>query len=173
MGCHMSSRTVTATAIVLIFSLCAVFDFVREHNNGHSVPAEVICLVLGLFGAALYCLLAAVPRKDAGESIDPWQEYRRRRNLAWFAFFGYVPIVGVIAVAAGHLFESTTPGFIVAVGWMVFFLVAGFRCQSFRCPRCSKWFFAKWWYRNPLARRCVHCGLPKYAASEADHSPSR
>jgi hypothetical protein len=169
----MSGRTVTATAIVLIFSLCAIFDFVREHHNGHSVPADVILLVLGLFGAALYRLLAGVPRKEAGESADPWQEYRRRRNLAWFAFLGYVPIVGVIALAAGHLFDSMTPGFIVAVGWMVFFLAASFRCQSFRCPRCGKWFFAKWWYHNSFARRCVHCGLPKYASPETDHSDAR
>lgn len=35
----------------------------------------------------------------------------------------------------------------------------------FSCPRCHKWFFATW-YRNPFARKCVHCGLPKWANSE-------
>jgi Zn ribbon nucleic-acid-binding protein len=32
-----------------------------------------------------------------------------------------------------------------------------------RCPRCGKWFSAKWWYNKGfLARQCVHCGLQKY-----------
>jgi len=56
------------------------------------------------------------------ESVDSWQEYRRRRNLALFAFLGYVPFVFVIAVAAQRLMHSTTPGFVVALGWMIFFV---------------------------------------------------
>ena len=169
-GCQMSGRIVTASAIVLIFALCAIFDFVGEYHNGRSIPAAVIIPVLGLFGAALYFLLAGALRRGAGESVDPWEEYRRRRNLAVFAFLGYVPLVFVIAVAAEHLFQSSTPGFVVGFGWMAFFLVTSIRCQSFKCPRCRKWSFAKWWYHNSLARKCVHCGLPKYASPVADHA---
>jgi hypothetical protein len=33
----------------------------------------------------------------------------------------------------------------------------------FRCPRCGKRFFTTLWYRNPFARKCVHCGLGKYS----------
>jgi len=98
------------------------------------------------------------------DSVGPWQEYRRRRNLTLFAFLGYVPFVFIIAVVAERLFHSTTPGFVVAVGWMIFLAVASIRCENFRCPRCRKRFFAKWWYHNSFARRCVHCGLPKYAS---------
>ncbi len=107
------------------------------------------------------------------ESVDPWQEYRKRRDLALFAFLGYVPFVFVIAVVAQRLFDSTTPGFIAALGWMVFFVVASNRCLRFRCPRCGTWFFAKWWYHNSFARRCVHCGLRKYASPASDHSDAR
>ena len=100
-------------------------------------------------------------------SFDPWQEYRRRRNLALLAFLGYVPCMLVIALLAQRLFHSFTPGFVVAFGWMIFTVVAGNRCLRFRCPRCGKWFFSKWWYHNAFARRCVHCGLPKYASPDA------
>ena len=83
------------------------------------------------------------------ESVDPWQEYRKRRNLALFAFLGYVPFVFVIGVVvAGRLFHCTTPFFVVAIGWMIFFTAAGIGYQSFRCPRCHKRFFATWWYHN-------------------------
>jgi hypothetical protein len=40
----------------------------------------------------------------------------------------------------------------------------------FPCPRCGKWFFAKWWYHNNFARKCVHCGLPKWADPNAGSS---
>src|SRR6476469_6301279 len=94
---------------------------------------------------------------------NPWDDYRKRRNLAWFAFLGYVPVCFTVAVLSMRLFATFTPAFVVAIGWMVFFLVAGNVVLRFPCPRCGKPFFAKWWYHNSLARRCVHCGLPKYA----------
>ena len=87
---------------------------------------------------------------------DPWQEYRRRRNLVLYAFLGYVPCVSVIALLAQFLFHNLTLGFVAAIAWMTFFAVAAIRHTSFRCPRCGKWLFAKWWYHNPFARRCVH-----------------
>ncbi len=108
------------------------------------------------------------------EPVDCWQEYRRRRNLTLFAFLGYMPFVFVIAMAAERLLHSLTPGFVVAGGWMIFFAVASLRCESFKCPRCKKWFFAKWWYHNSFARRCVHCGLAKYASPVSeDHGEIR
>src|SRR5437867_3660298 len=97
------------------------------------------------------------------EPVDPWQEYRRRRNLILFAFLGYLPLVFVTAVAADRLIYTSAPAIVVALGWMIFFAVAGIRCQRFRCPRCGKVLFSKSWYHHSDARRCVHCGLPKYA----------
>lgn len=94
---------------------------------------------------------------------SPWDDYRRRRNLAWVAFLGYVPVVFMVAVLSMRLFSTFTPAFVVAIAWMVFFAIAGNLALRFPCPRCGKWFFAKWWYHNSFARRCVHCGLPKYA----------
>jgi len=101
------------------------------------------------------CLEMATP--------NAWDVYRKRRNLALFAFFGYVPVVSVIAFLSIRLFSTLTPAFVVAIAWMVFFVIAGNLSLRFPCPRCGKWFFEKWWYYNTFARRCVHCGLPKYA----------
>jgi hypothetical protein len=102
-------------------------------------------------------------------SVDPWKEYRKRRNLVLFAFLGYTPIVFVIGVVTIRLFHTSMPFYVAAFSWMIFYAVASLRCTSFRCPRCGKWFFAKWWYHNGFARRCVHCGLPKYAPLTSEH----
>jgi len=43
-------------------------------------------------------------------------------------------------------------------------LVAAFRYDHWRCPRCGQWFMRKWWYTwFGLNKCCVHCGLPKYS----------
>ena len=47
-------------------------------------------------------------------------EYRRRRNLAWFAFLGYVPICFGVGVLSIRLFSTSTPAFVVAIAWMFF-----------------------------------------------------
>jgi len=47
-----------------------------------------------------------------------------------------------------RLFSTFTPAFVLAFAWMVFFVVAENMALRFPCPRCGKWFFAKWWYHN-------------------------
>jgi hypothetical protein len=91
--------------------------------------------------------------------LDPWREYRRRRNLSLFAFLGYVPIIAVLAIVCDRLFGSATPAFIAAFGWMVFAVIAGNWFIRFRCPRCGLPFFAKWWGYNTMVRKCLHCKL--------------
>ncbi len=94
--------------------------------------------------------------------MDVWEEYRRRRKVWLFAVIGYVPIVFAVALLSMSLFSTFTPAFVVAFVWMAFLAIAGNLVIRFPCPRCGKWFFARWWYYNGFARRCVHCGLPKY-----------
>ena len=94
---------------------------------------------------------------------DAWDSYRKRRNIAVFAFIGYVPVVFSVGVLSIRLFSTPTPAFVLAFMWMAFAVVAGNIALRFPCPRCANWFFAKWWYYNSFARRCVHCGLAKYA----------
>ena len=99
---------------------------------------------------------------------NAWDDYRKRRNLALFTLIGYIPVVFVIALLSIRLFSTFTPAFVAAIAWMVFSVIAGNLALRFPCPRCGKWFFKKWWYYNSFARRCVHCGLPKYADSTAE-----
>lgn len=98
-----------------------------------------------------------------GEYDQDWKEYKKARNLFWLVFVSYVPIVMTVAIVSIKLFNTFTPAFILAFIWMVFFVITGMRVNLWRCPRCNKWFSATWWYNlGFLARRCVHCGLPKY-----------
>src|SRR5439155_646950 len=103
-------------------------------------------------------------------SVDPWKEYRKRRNLVLFAFLGYTPIVFVIGVVTIRLFHTSIPFYVAAFSWMIFYAVASLRCTSFRCPRCGKWLFANWWYDDGFARRWFHFGLPQYAPLTSEHA---
>lgn len=82
-----------------------------------------------------------------------------------FAFLGYMPIIGLCAFLTMKAFNSTTltTAFGAAFTWMGFYAVAVIRFQTFKCPRCGLWFFAKSWCHNMFAQKCLHCGLPKFA----------
>jgi Zn ribbon nucleic-acid-binding protein len=102
------------------------------------------------------------------DAPDPWQEYRRRRNLFLFVFFAYVPLIGVFGVVAKHVGTwATAIVYVISAGWIIFIVAAAIRLRLFKCPRCRSLFFSKWWYGNVFARRCVHCGLSKYASVPA------
>jgi len=94
---------------------------------------------------------------------DGWKNYRRIRNQWLLIFLGYVPVVGIVGLVSITLFNTFAPAFVTAFIWMALLLFAGIRVNAWPCPRCGKWFSGKWWYNKGfLARRCVHCGLPKY-----------
>jgi len=94
---------------------------------------------------------------------DVWEEYRRKRNLFWFAFFGFLPSVALVGVLSFRVFYTFTPAMVAAITGVVFLIIAAERALRFRCPRCGEMFFKKSIDSDSFARRCVHCGLPKYA----------
>ena len=98
-------------------------------------------------------------------SDDPWRDYRRRRNLALFAFLGYVLGMGLAAVTLHASSRSFRPLYILAFAWMVFAAAAGQWFIRFRCPRCGKPFFAKRRGYNTFVRKCLHCKLPLNAVN--------
>src|SRR4051794_13722927 len=71
---------------------------------------------------------------DLHQMVSPWDEYRKRRNLVWFAFLGYVPTVFGVGVLSIRLFSTFTPAFVFAVAWMAFLVVAGNLVTRFSCP---------------------------------------
>ncbi len=94
---------------------------------------------------------------------EDWRQYKRIRNTFFLVFVTYVPVCFALAVISVKLLGTFTPALVAAGIWMILFLFTGVRLNTWRCPRCGKWFSATWWYNlGFLARRCVHCGLPKY-----------
>jgi hypothetical protein len=58
--------------------------------------------------------------------------------------------------------------FLFAVGLPLFGVItaAHLKRMFWACPRCGRPFHLGWFYGNPFARRCVHCGLPKWAPKQ-------
>jgi hypothetical protein len=104
------------------------------------------------------------PPGDIGNRYqEDWREYKRIRNGFLLVLVTYVPVCFGIGFVSAKLLGTFAPGFVAAALWMILFLFYGVRLNTWRCPRCGKWFSATWWYSlGFLARHCVHCRLPKY-----------
>ena len=95
---------------------------------------------------------------------EDWQEFKRLRNTFLIVIALYVPVCFGVGVISEKLFHTFTPGFITAFFWMALLALTGMRVNLWRCPNCREWFSGTWWYNlSFLARRSVHCGLPKYS----------
>lgn len=82
-------------------------------------------------------------------------------------FVGFIPIVG------GLLYVTTWLGLDwaetpLSIGYMIALIIVGCRASLMPCPRCGKPFASTWIYQNPLASRCLHCGLPRGAPCDPD-----
>src|SRR5437867_2231180 len=102
-----------------------------------------------------------------------WRDYRRRRRWFFGTWLGGFVIVASLAAIFDRLSLRTAGFWILGPAWMICFLVGALRLQLFRCPRCHRPFFNAYWYGNPLARRCVHCGLPKWSAEDSHEATIR
>jgi hypothetical protein len=96
-----------------------------------------------------------------------WRRLRRMTRLCWILWltspFIFIGLGAPLSMLAG----SDVPAGIVAVSLMAAWWFVCHQVGRFSCPRCGKPFFHTWWYHNGFARRCVHCGLPKWADPEA------
>jgi hypothetical protein len=99
-----------------------------------------------------------------GPYAKGWKRFRRIEWSLASVFLG-LPLlyfVGKIAQMLGV--NSEILGAVILSAWFVFFIVSSIRYQLFRCPRCGEWFSGTWWYNlSYFARKCVHCGLPKFS----------
>src|ERR1700737_546194 len=94
-----------------------------------------------------------------------WIELRRRRRLAGFLIIAFF---GILAVA---FLSPRLPGsagvYVLAplvMIWPVMWLYQMCKLSLFKCPRCGNRFNMAWPFQhNPLAAKCVHCGLKKYS----------
>jgi hypothetical protein len=102
--------------------------------------------------------------------LSAWQEYRRRRRALRVA-----ALLGVVLVVLGSLAPDLRwmQGLGV-LAWIVTLVVFFTRVSRWPCPRCGRDFLYRspsdrgpgqnWYGTWPFAGRCVHCGLPKWAA---------
>ena len=111
-----------------------------------------------------------------GEYSQEWAELRKLRRRIFRVAIAGAAIAALVAVTgAAHGTVATALGVTLFVAWvavlMRFFLVVG-EYSYWSCPRCGKPFhydirwFGRW--NNPFARRCLHCGLPKWVESDPD-----
>jgi hypothetical protein len=97
-----------------------------------------------------------------------WDELRRRRRAFWLTI-----LLLPLWLVPGGMIQHVLAGFGFGAASLVTFLVVvvpplacvgiGYlRLIFWPCPHCGSCFHVTWWYGNMFARRCVHCGLPKW-----------
>lgn len=115
-------------------------------------------------------------RAEAAEPYAAaWAHYRRLRRRKWVIGLSLILIIPGSAVLSG-IFDGGTAvsdGLTSALLLVWFFTLLSmmFRQNLWRCPRCSQRFFIGPPVNNPLARKCLHCGLPKWAVSDSHAGP--
>jgi hypothetical protein len=98
-----------------------------------------------------------------------WADYRRRRQWFWGEYVGgFFALMALLELGQWLGWASLVEtGFaILSPVWMLVFVVVAIRLQLFKCPRCGLQFFKTFWSYNPFAKRCRHCGLPKWANTD-------
>lgn len=95
------------------------------------------------------------------DDSSAWDDYRRRVQWLWGVWIGGFGALGLLTFSLGWMRHGEVVLKILSVSWIAAFLVVALRLSWFRCPRCQRTFFSTTWRYNPLARKCVHCGLRK------------
>jgi predicted RNA-binding Zn-ribbon protein involved in translation (DUF1610 family) len=99
-------------------------------------------------------------------NLTTWDEYRYWRKWFWIGFLTFAPGCLLISFPFMLLFQSELPAFLIACLWMAGWFYVANRISRFKCPRCGETFFMTPWFSNGFARRCMHCGLSKWASPE-------
>jgi ribosomal protein S27AE len=93
-----------------------------------------------------------------------WQDYRRRLVQFVLVFptsiFALWLVARLLLLFVPHEVVLWIDAILMACVGLAF-ITTIVRLQAFRCPRCGNRFFMGW-YKNPFAKRCLHCGLPKW-----------
>jgi hypothetical protein len=92
-----------------------------------------------------------------------WSKFRKLRNWGLLALVAFIPWLTLVGLAVQRFLWPDGVFLAVSLLCVAGLTVPWTRLALFRCPRCGKRFFTTMWYRNPFARKCVHCGLPKYS----------
>lgn len=106
----------------------------------------------------------------SSDYAERWRQYRKFRNLGWLLLACYFPILIVIGMFASSI-HADWLFYASWVIWVILSAILGHRIAWWRCPRCGKLFAGYW--RGSFAKKCVHCGLPKFAPNPNDLAAKR
>jgi hypothetical protein len=116
---------------------------------------------------------------NPGSYAEKWRDYRRRKWFVYASGAGGFALLVLLMFVSSRFAPCRTPAtgnaclvvpWVFGIAWLVTFAVATMRAGSWRCPRCGNLFFSRGLGSNPLARRCMHCALPKWARDTGDPS---
>jgi hypothetical protein len=96
-----------------------------------------------------------------------WGDYRRRRRWFLRVVVGGVVIAALLAALSTWLTLGIVVFWVLGVPWIISVLVVAVLLQFFKCPRCHQPFSNG----NPFARKCLHCGLPKWSLQDSQEAP--
>lgn len=127
-----------------------------------------------------------VSLQSAAENYSSrWSRYKLLRDVTLLVLFGgglldlfFPPIFAAITKTQ----DDSRISFLYFIVWGFACVLAGNRLMTWKCPRCGEVFsggakamdrFSTWFNWIFLPKRCVSCGLPKFAVSpDADDLPA-
>ena len=120
----------------------------------------------GMQASSISSQLSGCEMRTDSEYSRSWHDLRRREFLFWFFVLSYVPGILLIIVLL-NTFEPDLPehlGVYFSIIWLAGFVWTGLYRQSFRCPRCHRYFFRRrLGFADPHARTCLNCNLTCWA----------
>ena len=91
---------------------------------------------------------------------EAWREYRRRSSAALASFVVGFPGGLLLGLALVPYFGAKAPPIVALLSLAAVAVPWSWRLWQWGCPCCGRQFHGTQSYNNPLARKCVHCGLP-------------
>lgn len=86
------------------------------------------------------------------------REFQKRNYWFFGLFIGVILGLPILSYLFSLLGIERALGFII-LPWMLACVGVGIWRTYWRCPRCHKLFFQKWWYSRAHTTHCLHCGL--------------
>jgi hypothetical protein len=92
-----------------------------------------------------------------------WANYRFWWRLWLLLFLGYIPGMLAIVYVSIWILDCVAVSYVAFFAWIAALATSWIRAVAFTCPRCGHTFFHRGWFTNGFARKCLHCGLRKWA----------